>query len=418
MIMGPIMKSLATQYWKNQRGSFSVIFAISLLVIIIVGGVAVDLNRLQSSRTKVQDYLDAAVLASAIYLHDADSIKNLNKKQQLIEAEKIAKDVFAASFHSDSLELSFDKLELSAGKLVGHASGQLSTTVVSFFNVETLALNVTSATNMSTSKAINVDVVLIADITGSMALTLTAVQDNIKSFSDDLKFQLETHNVSAKNIRIKLIFFRDYIVDSTPLWAGADMNLVAGMENNGPMYISKFFKFPNESLNLDKYVDSFNAWGGGGIAESGLESVWHALNADWNASKNTTRAVVLWTDAPARILHDNSESGANFPQRYDDYYPKDVPANLDGVHTEFAKFHKKNSNNIANVTTMSVNIITSINLNQGATYPQWVEIGMWDGVDVNYDIPASSAAAYQKILDQVTETVLSQVEAKDLAITH
>ena len=284
------MKSLATQYWKNQRGSFSVIFAISLLVIIIVGGVAVDLNRLQSSRTKVQDYLDAAVLASAIYLSDADTVKNLNKKERLIEAEKIAKDVFAASFHSDSLELSFDKLEFSADKLVGHASGQLSTTVASFFNVETLALNVTSATNMSTSKAINVDVVLIADITGSMALTLTAVQDNIKSFSDDLKFQLETHHVSTKNIRIKLIFFRDYIVDATPLWEGAEMNLVAGMENNGPMYISKFYEFPNESLNLDKYVDSFNAWGGGGIAESGLESVWHALNADWNASKSTTRA--------------------------------------------------------------------------------------------------------------------------------
>ena len=196
------------------------------------------------------------------------------------------------------------------------------------------------------------------------------------------------------------------------------MNLVAGMESIGPMYISKFFEFPNESLNLNSYADFFNASGGGGIAESGLESVWHALNAGWNASNSTTRAVVLWTDAPARILHDNSESGTSFPQIYNDYYPKDAPVNLDGIHTEFAKFHKKNANNIENVTTMSVNIITSINLNQGATYPQWVEIGTWDGVDVNYDIPASSAVAYQKILDQVTRTVLSQVEAKDLAITH
>ena len=102
---------------------------------------------------------------------------------------------------------------------------------------------------------------------------------------------------------------------------------------------------------------------------------------------------------------------------YNNYYPSTMPTSIDTIKAEFATFHDENSNNVADVKSMAINVINSTI--DATTYPTWTEMGTWDGVSLIASDPTLlSSETYDKILDEVVEMVTSQVVASETVITH
>ncbi|PHR60199.1 MAG: hypothetical protein COA43_07835 [Robiginitomaculum sp.] len=79
-----------TRFWRDQKGQFSVIFALFGIPLLLVCGYAVDLNRAVSKETNLSAALDAAALASVIPAH-----------LTVPEREAYARTIFAENYFGD-----------------------------------------------------------------------------------------------------------------------------------------------------------------------------------------------------------------------------------------------------------------------------------------------------------------------------
>ena len=445
--MGYILVSkLLKLLWRDAKGAFAVPAAIMSLVLIVAIGVAVDFNRLQSAETSAQDDLDGAVLAAARYMSET-SLSGESRKVRKKAARQLAKDFLLIYSDEQDASLTLETLVFSQTEIIGTGSAKMTPYFAHLFSVKTLDVKVIASATIGGLEAKDVDVVLIADATGSMQDTLTGIQDNMKKFTRDLTDELSGSGIKLGRVRVQYIFYRDYMIDVHKDWTGPDMVLKAGLEGRGPMYISPFFTMPAQRRQMDDYVDYFIADGGGSFKESGLEAVWLALNTKWGSGDTTVRSIVLWTDAVTRPLGDIEEESlipdAN-PAAYwnndywraamgdafvaltkeqrqdyifDNFYPTDIPNTLSRFESKFASFHQENSNGVSGVKTMAINVVS--NCWDASPCTDWPELATWDGVDLTIDpVGVSSTDTYDRIVKQVAETVISQVTAKGAIITH
>lgn len=148
----------------------------------------------------------------------------------------------------------------------------------------------------------NVDIVMCIDATGSMDAIIDDVKANALSIYQKFVDEMEAKGKSVQQLRIKVIAFRDYGVDSEP------------------MVESKFFVLDEEAEAFRDFVNSIEATGGGDEPENGLEALALAINSDWVKTGAVRRHVILmYTDASALNLGEKSgEPG----------YPADMPADL------------------------------------------------------------------------------------------
>jgi len=423
--MGFMLKFFKS-FKNDTQGGFAIFFAIALLALLIFIGAALDFSRLHSAQQKGQNRLDATVLATAVYLRELDNVTPSNDTNKTI-ADKKARELIKSYTGLDGFKLSIDKVSVADNILTITAQGTGKPAIANIFGIKTLDFKVSSAANLAGTKSFDVDVVLVVDITGSMMPTLGAIQDNMKKFSQDISNALKAIGTDAGEIRLQVIFFRDYTdSEAEPWWLDwTDPKMKAssleGYASEGPMFISPFYKFPDDRVNLDRYINSFAAWGGGDIAEAGLEAVYYALKTDWKDADTTIRTTVLWTDAPARPLHNvGMPFITNFSKvLFDKYYPKNImPKTIDAFKNDYLKFHRENANNQNNVTSLVINVITSENMSAGALYPTWNSMDSWDGVQLNYGISSTSTQIYNKMIKQITDSIISQMDAKDLTLTR
>ncbi|PHR60154.1 MAG: hypothetical protein COA43_07595 [Robiginitomaculum sp.] len=400
MAIGDFFKSFA----KDVQGSFAMLMAGSVCAILMATGVAVDYSRVSKAQSQAQDQVDTAVLAAAIYLKHARE-DGYSDESKLEHARTVALENLATWIHDGSISFALSDVIIKDGQITVSATGNVVPVMLGMFGVKGMALDASASVSLAAgnTKPVDVDVVLISDITGSMGGTLESVQKNMKRFSDDLTSKLLTENIRPSRIRVQVIFYKDYFVDSNP------------------MNISVFYELPYNRGGLDRYVDGFVASGGGDFAESGLEAVWYGVNAPWDARSGSilTRAIILWTDAAALdfkgapnvtdLAMNLDKSGTSTVK-----YPAKMPSNLVDLGKEFASFHKVNSNNQPGVVSMSVNITTGVDM---VYYPNWDLMQDWNGVHL-YNSSLSGSEAYDMILDQVVLSVLTQATARDIAITQ
>ena len=148
----------------------------------------------------------------------------------------------------------------------------------------------------------NVDIVMCIDATGSMSPILNEVKDNALSFYQKFVDAMEEADKSIDQLRIKVIAFRDYGVDSEP------------------MTESEFFNLPEQNDEFKACVNGIDATGGGDTPENALEAIALALKSDWTTSGAKRRhAIPVFTDAPALALGERKDS----PN-----YPSAMPENL------------------------------------------------------------------------------------------
>lgn len=437
-----ILKSLL----RDTKGSFAMFAAMGMLLLLLVIGVAVDFGRLQSTQTSAQDDIDGAVLAAARYMTDSLS-SGASEDVRQAAAKQIAIDYLLAYAGGHDISLTLEDLIFTDSSVTVIAKTQSEPYFASLLGINTLDVQVTSSATTGAQVAKDVDVVLVADATASMAATLTGIQTNMKDFTTDLSNELTSSGITLGVVRVQFIFYRDYMADIHKDWTGPDMDLLPGLEGKGPMYISPFFTVPAEKIDMDEYVDYFVASGGGSFHESGIEATWHALKTNWKSGETTVRSIILWTDAQTRPLGDKEEwamdntSGPSFyfndaywkenmsdafaalskdarqNYAYDNFYPVDVPSTMGKIKSEFSKFQIENSSGISDVKTMSINVVSNCWDNTPCT--DWPEIATWKGVDLTVNpVGVSSTETYDSIVKQVAATVISQVTARDLAITH
>ncbi len=147
-----------------------------------------------------------------------------------------------------------------------------------------------------------VDIVMCIDATGSMEHIIDEVKANALSFHDKFKEKMDEALKVVDKVRVKVIAFRDYAVDSEP------------------MLVSKFFTLPEENEQFKNFVEGIEAIGGGDLPENGLEALALALKSDWTKDGDIRRhIVIMYTDAEAKPLGvDNPtlENGETLPKSF------------------------------------------------------------------------------------------------------
>lgn len=151
----------------------------------------------------------------------------------------------------------------------------------------------------------NVDIVMCIDCTGSMGGLLDNVKNNALKFYPDLKESCAKKDKEISELRIKVIAFRDFNADG-----------------DNALNETEFFKIPEQEDDFRHFINGLSPRGGGDEPENGLEALAPAMKSDWTTGGDKRRhVIVVWTDASTHPLET--------PITKNEYYPQDMPANLD-----------------------------------------------------------------------------------------
>ncbi|MGB3626133.1 MAG: pilus assembly protein TadG-related protein, partial [Henriciella sp.] len=155
------MWNMISVYKSDERGVAAILFAIMAVMVLVIVGFAIDLQRGVSTDTRMQSALDAAALAGARTLENASATD--------AEIIAVAQSAFAANFatgHSDvnctAANVSIDR---DQGRVFVDADCSLPTTFASLVKVNQMDLN-----DRATARAAitELDVAFMLDVSGSM----------------------------------------------------------------------------------------------------------------------------------------------------------------------------------------------------------------------------------------------------------
>ena len=157
-----------------------------------------------------------------------------------------------------------------------------------------------------TPSEIFVDLAFCIDVTQSMAPIIDTVKKLTLDLSENLIVDMcEKTNRIIKQLRVKVIAFRDYYCD-------------------GPhaMEESKFFTFPEHKTEFYHFVESLEAKGGGVGPKSALEAMGLAMRSDWVKVSDpwferARHIVFVFTNASAHPLEKSLNDAT-------EYYPSDM----------------------------------------------------------------------------------------------
>lgn len=151
----------------------------------------------------------------------------------------------------------------------------------------------------------NVDIVMCIDCTGSMGGLLDNVKNNALKFYPDLKESCAKKDKEISELRIKVIAFRDFNADG-----------------DNALNETEFFRIPEQEDDFRHFINGLSPRGGGDEPENGLEALALAMKSDWTTGGDKRRhVIVVWSDASTHPLET--------PITKNEYYPQDMPANLD-----------------------------------------------------------------------------------------
>jgi hypothetical protein len=160
----------------------------------------------------------------------------------------------------------------------------------------------------------NVDIVFVIDATRSMQTTIDMVKESALSFHEKLSDCLKNAGRVVKNLRIKVIWFRDFYYDGRYAYGE-----------------SKFFELPDEQDAFRDFVSEIREAGGGDDPESGLEALTLALRSDFvQEGEKKRHIIVLFTDAEAHAFEDYDRLVAEAAERgcRPEIYPDNMPKSL------------------------------------------------------------------------------------------
>ena len=173
-----------------------------------------------------------------------------------------------------------------------------------------MANNQTNSQGNNQGMDYTVDMVICIDATGSMEdvsgsqiKIINMVKQNALNFYADLNNAMAAKRKTVRQLRVRVIAFRDYLADA---------------EN--AMLVTDFFMLPQQAKEFEACINSINADGGGDIPEDGLEALAYAIKSKWtNETAKKRHVIVVWTDAGTHALGHGKGSK---------YYPNGMPKNM------------------------------------------------------------------------------------------
>lgn len=177
------IKSLFLRFLRDQSGVSIIIVALTMPVFLSAAGIAVDLAQAYNIKTRLANALDKAALAAGTTAGDADAV------------EAQIRRFVRANYPDDSLGESFNiRANVDDMRVSVNASAEVDTMFMGIFGYDKITVNASSEVIRELS---GVEVVLVLDVTGSMA------GNNIQA--------LKTAGESFLNIMFGRISNRDYI---------------------------------------------------------------------------------------------------------------------------------------------------------------------------------------------------------------
>lgn len=253
----------ARQAAADQAGTYSMLFAISLIPLIAAGGLAVDYGRAQLVRDELQHAVDAAALATA-------------RKSNLEEAElKTYAEAFIAAnstFDPRTLDVTVAKTDTGIEVAARTASKTYLLPVLGYDEVELAA---SSGVMVGTG---DIEVALVLDVTGSMCsngvgpCSSSPKLDGLKAAAQQLIDTVVTGDQSQRSTRVSLVPF------STRVRVGPDGGgsvMMHAMTNLDPTWTG--------------WYSHCTDWSGDGGSEDG---------GDWECHASETRHAVNWKVMP------------------------------------------------------------------------------------------------------------------------
>lgn len=143
----------------------------------------------------------------------------------------------------------------------------------------------------------DVDICLVIDKTGSMLPILETVKQNALRLYDDIKQNMSAKGKIINTMRVRVLFFGDYVADGAEAFYGCD-----------------FLEMPEQALLLKQCVESARAYGGGDDPEDGLEALAFGIRSKWCSGNSKKRHIIcLFTDDNAHDLG-FGKAVAGYPQ--------------------------------------------------------------------------------------------------------
>ena len=176
------LRQFVKSYQGNKQGNIAIMFAVSLLVLIIGAGAAVDFGMAQRTETKLQNTADAAVLAAA------KTGKNDQAYLQTV-ADKFVKAQYPGAGLNTKVQL------LKNGRVRVFVDTVYKTSLMHIIGRPTINVKVVSEAPLTSSEPVNIALVL--DTTGSMKGTKLA---SLKTAANNLVTTL----ASYKNPSLKM----------------------------------------------------------------------------------------------------------------------------------------------------------------------------------------------------------------------
>lgn len=197
----------------------------------------------------------------------------------------------------------------------------------------------------------SIDIVLCIDATASMGSIIELTKEKALAIYPSLEKEMAASQKNIETLRVKVITFRDYGVDSQA------------------MVESPFFELPAQEDDLQSFVNGITVSGGGDGPENALEALSLALKSDWITKGSKRRHVVMvFTDNEALPLGER----AGFPN-----YPAGMPKDLKQLASWWEKTDQNFFSNFDPAAGRLVVLAPDV-------YP-WrnEEIGCWNRVILN-----------------------------------
>ncbi|NNK66676.1 MAG: hypothetical protein HKO95_08060 [Rhodobacteraceae bacterium] len=202
------VKPTLTRFKEDEDGSFTVLSLFIFLGILMVGGMAVDITRLELERTKLQNTIDNAVLAAA----DLD--------QSLDTEAVLLSHITTAGFDATDVDIDIQKDSLLNGEVMGktitaRSRIDMQTAFMNMIGIDELRAPVRSGAIETIQ---NVEISLVLDISGSMRWDkngnensdnrITDLKDAVENFINTV-MQVEC-DVNGNNCAAHQHFQHDY----------------------------------------------------------------------------------------------------------------------------------------------------------------------------------------------------------------
>ena len=145
-----------------------------------------------------------------------------------------------------------------------------------------------------------IDIVFCVDASASMFHMIQMLKNRINSLYDEFANRYHLRNMSIESLRVRFVFFRDYLSDG-----------------KNAMLASDFVDLKKEPCDLRKMLAEIDAFGGINVPRAGFEALAIAMHSKWNTEAAFQRHfVVVISDSETRSLGESKAA---------EYYPKRMP---------------------------------------------------------------------------------------------